>query len=241
MVKIFGLEILDCPLEEVVSSIKGLKGFSFVVTPNLQHVVELNSKPDDLQCYRNAEVTLCDSRIVSLISKIVGKPIKNVIPGSDLTKYLFDGVLESNSSIMVVGSSTEEIADLKAKYKLTQLQHYNPPMGFINDEEEVQKTIDAVHNVKPKYLFLAVGFPRQEQLACKLKKSADYDCVAFCIGASIDFITGKQKRAPIIWQKLHLEWLYRFLQEPKRLFKRYFVDSWGVFPLLLKEIRKKDD
>lgn len=238
MIKIFGLEISDRPLNEIIARILKCKGFSFIVTPNLQHIVELNRKTDDLQCYRNAEITLCDSKIVSLASKLLGKNISHVIPGSDLTKYLFDYVLKEDSSIMVVGSTPKEISVLRAKYNLKSLKHYNPPYGFINDEAEVQKTIDIVNAAKPKYLFLAVGFPRQEQLACKLKATADYNCVAFCVGASIDFITGKQKRAPQIWQTLHLEWLHRFLHDPKRLFKRYFVDSWGFIPIFFSEFRK---
>lgn len=241
LVQVFGLEIIDHPIRETINSILKLKDFSFVVTPNLQHIVALNNNPADLQCYQNASMILCDSRVVRLLSKLAGKPIESVIPGSDLTKYLFDRVLDSGDSIMVVGSSENEISDLQNKYALTNLEHYNPPMGFINNSDEVRKVINAVHQIKPRYLFLAVGFPRQEQLACKLKESADYTCTAFCIGASIDFLTGKQKRAPKAWQRLHLEWFYRFLQDPKRLFKRYFVDSWGIFPILLREIRKKDD
>lgn len=235
---IFNLRIDDKNEEEIINDVLTLKGFNFVVTPNLQHIVALNNEPSILDCYAKAKYVICDSRIVQVLSQILGKKIFNVIPGSDLTKYYFDKVLEPNVTIMVIGSTTVDIKKLNEIYPHLKIHHYTPPMGFINDDKEVEKTISAIQTIKPRFLFLAIGFPRQEKLACYLQSEVCFDCTAFCIGASIDFLTGKQKRAPATFQKLRLEWLYRFIQEPKRLFRRYFIESWGIFPVILKEIKK---
>jgi len=235
---IFSLIIDDIDIDMIDSRIHNNKGFNFVVTPNVQHVVELNKNKELMGCYKQANICLCDSRVLQLISRFVNTLIKNVIPGSDLTKYMFEKGINRSEKIMVVGSTNEDIQIIRDKYGLTNLFHYEPPMGFINNENEIEITINRIIGTEPVYLFLALGFPRQELLACRLKQRVNFDCFAFCIGASIDFITGKQKRAPRIWQYMKLEWLYRFLQQPRRLFRRYFVESWGLLPLIVREIKK---
>ena len=234
--RLFSLVVDDVPLEGVLDAV-GVGGFRFVVTPNLQHVVAVNREPELLECYRRADLSLCDSRVVALLARLLGKRITHVVPGSDLTRALFERGVGGDGEVMVVGATAEDMTSLKAKYGLASLVHYAPPMGFIKDAGEVEKVVQAVLANRPRYLFLAVGFPRQELLACMLKARGDFDCTAFCIGASIDFLTGKQRRAPVVWQRLHLEWFYRFLQQPRRLFRRYFVESWGILRLILREIK----
>ena len=238
-VHVFNLLIDDLTQDDLTSIILAHTGFNFIVTPNLQHVIAINNATELAKCYKKASITTCDSRIVQALSHKLKKPIKNITTGSGLTQHFFENVLKQNDMIMVVGSSSEDIKLLAKKYSLNNINFYSPPMDFINSPEEVNKTLEKVLENKPRFLFLAVGFPRQEILACKLQNAIDFDCTAFCIGASIDFLTGKQKRASTKWQKYRFEWLFRFLQEPKRLFRRYFVDSWGIIPILIKEFRKK--
>lgn len=235
--KMFGLKINDLNMRSIMDVIKKYNCFSYIVTPNVQHIVELSKNDYYCSCYKQASLTLCDSRIVQLISILLGDKIKNVVPGSDLTRYMFESFTGSER-IMVVGPSIDDIEKLRETYSLKYLYHYQPPMGFINKKNEIEKTIEAILEVKPEYLFLAVGFPRQEILAYILKERSDFKCVAFCIGASIDFITGKQSRAPLCWQKWRLEWLYRFIHDPRRLFRRYFIDTWSLVPLIISEFRK---
>jgi exopolysaccharide biosynthesis WecB/TagA/CpsF family protein len=108
-------------------------------------------------------------------------------------------------------------------------------MGFINDESEVKKTLMAIENSQANYVFLAVGSPRQEILAKKIKDQNLVNGVVLCIGASILFIVGEEKRAPMLIQAMHLEWLYRAMQDPKRLLSRY-IDNIIRLPKLYKSI-----
>ena len=237
---LFSLNITDLALDQILYHINRMNGFNFIATPNIQHIIELNNKPDLLKCYQSADLIICDSKILQLISYALDKRINNVITGSDLTKYMFEEIFTGNESIMIIGSTDKDIDIVRSKYNLTNLSHHEPSMGFIENSLEIEKTINAVLVTKPRYLFLAVGFPRQEIMACKLKERVNYDCLAFCVGASIDFLTGKQKRAPVIWQSLRMEWFYRFLHEPRRLFHRYFIQSWRIIPLVIKELRKNE-
>lgn len=238
--EIFSLQIDDINIAEATHLLESSSGFSFVVTPNIQHVVAVNRDSELLDMYKQANLILCDSRIFQKVCTFASKKIANVVAGSDLTKFYFENYFNGDEEVMVIGSSDSDIDLLRSDYGMKNLSHYNPPMGFINCPKEITRTIHKIQEFKPRYVFLAVGFPRQEILACRLKEVIDFDCTAFCIGASIDFLTGKQNRAPERWQAMRMEWLYRFIQEPRRLFKRYFIDSLGLIPLLIREYKKSD-
>jgi len=237
-VDVFGLQISQVNIDGIVELALANSEFKYVVTPNIQHLTGLDIDPEKRLFYTSADLTICDSRIFCLIANILRKRIEYVTPGSDLTNHLFNDVFNGDESIMIVGANQNQISYIRDKYGMTNLTHYCPPMGFVDCPYEVKKAIRAVLDIKPRFLFLALGFPRQEQLAYQLKMRANFQCTAFCIGASIDFITGKSRRAPLLMQKLYLEWLYRFLQEPKRLFRRYFIDTWRLIPLIYNEYMK---
>lgn len=215
--------------------------FSYVVTPNVDHLSRLcGTRPSDLlyQVYSNAAVTLCDSRIVEKMLAIVGHKIKAVVPGSDLTQYLFDKVLAAEDNILLIGGSDEDVAELKRRYPHLTLQHINPTMGFINKPDEVEQLIQQIKTIAADYVFLAVGSPRQEILAYRLQQAGVERGVALCIGASINFIIGVESRAPQWMQVLHLEWFYRMLQDPKRLVLRYSSNALAL-PKVLMGLSKK--
>lgn len=227
-------------IDSLVSLILDFKGrYITVVTPNVDHVVRLNSNNDFKQIYQQADITVNDSRILNLLSKIAGIDIGSVIPGSDLTKKLIESLPSNDFPIAVIGGSNETIQFVTDKYNLTFLHHYNPPMGFIDDETEVSKCIDFILENPSKIIFICVGSPRQEMLSIKLKV-AGATGVALCVGASFLFLSGEEKRAPKIIQKLSLEWLFRLLQSPKRLFKRYIVDGVKIVPIFFKYIINRD-
>jgi len=224
-----GLVILDnCTLEEALDKTKYLalsEGSDFIVTPNIDHLTRLVT-PNEAKVlqpiYDKASLNLCDSRILEKILKLKGHIVKEVIPGSTLTQKLFDDVLTKVSRVLIVGGNDDVISRLKTKYNTLNLMHYNPPMGFINNPDEVEKTLNTIKESNAQYVFLAVGSPRQEILAKLIKDNDLINGVALCIGASILFLVGEEKRAPKFMQILHLEWAYRMMQDPKRLVKRYF-------------------
>jgi exopolysaccharide biosynthesis WecB/TagA/CpsF family protein len=116
---------------------------------------------------------------------------------------------------------------------LQDLQHYSPPMGFIRDRNAVEQTLEFVEAHSPfRFCFIGVGSPQQELLARELKQRDRARGLALCIGASINFLTGAERRAPRWMQVTNLEWLYRLLQDPGRLAKRYLVRGPRIFRLL---------
>lgn len=228
---IHDLSLLDAA--NTVTELSGNDELDIIVTPNIDHFSRLIDKDDPLgEIYKQSTLCICDSKILQKLFKLKSMRINHVVPGSTLTQYLFDQKLDAESKILIIGGNDSVISKLRIKYHHLIIDHYNPPMGFINDSTEVQKTIDYCTQSSPDYLFLAVGSPRQEILASKLKATNEVTGVALCIGASILFLVDEEKRAPEWMQKAHLEWFYRMMQDPGRLAKRYgsnFLDLYKIY------------
>lgn len=238
MNKLLGIPLANLDKEELIKwSLKRDSRFHYIVTPNVDHIVRLANTDNTafINAYYHASLAILDSRVVGTILRKRYHTDIQVIPGSDFTAGLFDSGKINGYRVAVIGSQVQEIERLKSNYDLPSLLHYNPPMGFINSNEEVNKCVEFVKQNQPELLFLAVGSPRQEILAHILKEQIDFSCKAFCIGASIDFITGKEKRAPEVMQKFALEWLYRLFKDPIGKFKRYIVEGPKVFLLLFRD------
>lgn len=237
-----GVELIDEPAEEILRIIKEkrLPKSSYVVTPNADHFYRLDKSNDSefKESYKNADLRICDSRIIKKLSLLEAKKINHVTPGSDLTKMILESSWAKNIDMLLVGPEPHEAETVKRRYNLPRLQHYTPPMGFIKNEAETSKCIDIINKSKADIVFLAVGSPQQEILANRVKKSADSQqsaSILLCIGASFDFLSNKISRAPRVIQHLHLEWLHRALSDPKRLIPRY----WNNFLWIISYIIKK--
>jgi N-acetylglucosaminyldiphosphoundecaprenol N-acetyl-beta-D-mannosaminyltransferase len=231
--EIINTRLLNLHNITMVDAINTIKEYStsetldIVVTPNIDHLARIVSEgaTSPLRAiYSRASLCLCDSRILAKLLQFKDKPVKEVITGSTLTQNLFDSEHMLNQTILVVGGENSVFNKLLVLYPKLSLCHINPPMGFINDQAEINKVIDYAKQVQPHYLFLAVGSPRQEILAEQLQLTLTKG-VALCIGASILFLVGAERRAPYWVQRLSLEWCYRICQNPKVLAKRYFSNS----------------
>ena len=122
---------------------------------------------------------------------------------------------------------------VRQKYQLRQLRHYNPPMGFIEDPSAVDATLNFIESQGPfRFCLLAVGCPQQEKLARALKTRGRARGLALCVGASIEFLTGGERRAPPWIGAIGMEWLFRLSQDPRRLAARYLLRGPRIFYLL---------
>jgi exopolysaccharide biosynthesis WecB/TagA/CpsF family protein len=221
----------------------GTGRFGYVVTPNADHLIRYYDDPAFRGMYADAEFVLSDSRFVSYLLAITKGLRIRICTGSDLTAQLVTNVAQPEDRVILVGGSIEQAATLVQKYGLGGLRHINPPMGFINDPAEVARVLDFVEQNSPfRFCLLAVGCPRQEILAQQLKRRGVARGLALCIGASVDFLTGGERRAPVFMQRLGVEWIFRLLQSPRRLAGRYLLRGPRVFNVLRHiEIRLKPE
>lgn len=219
----------------------GAQRFGYVVTPNADHMIRYYDDPSFRAVYADADFVLSDSRFISHFLALTGQPKIPVCAGSELTAQLVGDVLRKDDRLVVIGGSAEQAQMLRQRYGLTNLWHMNPPMGFINDPAAVDAVLEFVEQHSPfRFCLLAIGSPRQEIIAQKLKQRGIARGLALCIGASIDFLTGRERRAPRLMQRLGLEWVFRLVQSPRRLGSRYLVRGPRIFSVLRRiQIRLK--
>ena len=202
----------------------GQERFGYVVTPNVDHLVRYCEDVTFREHYRSADYVLLDSRFAARLLRVVKGVKLRVCTGSDLTAALFSRVVTSSDRVVLIGGAPEQATTIQMLYGLANVCHYNPPMGFANDPQAVQECVSFVESHSPfRFCFLAVGSPQQEALAALLQTRGIARGLALCVGASLNFLTGSEKRAPQWMQQMALEWLCRLAQNPKRLARRYLV------------------
>jgi exopolysaccharide biosynthesis WecB/TagA/CpsF family protein len=224
----------DYDLEETVALLAGYgqSSFDYAVTPNVDHVIRYCDDARFRETYAQARYVMCDSRILAAILAVARGLRPRVCPGSDLTAGLFS-IIAPQDRIVLIGASAQQALRLAQIYGLQDLQHYSPPMGFIRDDAAVEQALRFVEGHSPfRFCFLAVGSPQQELLAQQLRQRGLARGLALCIGASINFLTGAERRAPAWMQRMRLEWFYRLLQDPRRMAKRYLIRAPRIFALL---------
>jgi exopolysaccharide biosynthesis WecB/TagA/CpsF family protein len=211
----------------------GSSTYGYIVTPNVDHLIRLADDERFRAYYREARYALLDSRFVGRLLRFTQGVDFPICTGSDLTARLFSDIIMPDDRIVLVGGDQSQADELKRRYRLHDLHHHNPPMGFSAKPEAVRTALEFVEAASPfRFCFLAVGAPQQEKLASALAERGHAKGLALCIGASIDFITGRQRRAPRWMQRLSLEWLHRLLQSPRRLAGRYLIRGPRIFGLL---------
>lgn len=218
----------------------------YVVTPNVDHIVNLHSNIAFKHAYSGASLIVADGWPVVLASKLLGRPLPEVVSGSDLVPALFDHFQQDKSRplrVFLLGAmpGVAEKAANNIHRQWTQVQVvgvYSPDFGFEKSEQASQRICQLVSKANADVVVFGVGAPKQELWSKQYAKQLNTK-VILCVGATIDFLAGEKARAPMWVRKLGLEWLHRLMSEPKRLAKRYFVDAF-VFPLLvLKEWKAK--
>lgn len=210
----------------------------YVVAINVDVVMKIEEDAYLKEITDNADMVLVDGKPLVWISEWYKKPVKAKISGSDIVPILCQTAAKKGYSIFIIGGK-DGIAE-QAKKKLEEKHHgikivgtYAPPFGFEKDERELDKINKMISEAQPDLLIVCFGCPKQEKWIYENYQKYDAK-VSVCAGATVDFLAGNVSRAPK-WMSEHgFEWLYRFLQEPKRLFKRYFIDDMKILKLVKK-------
>jgi exopolysaccharide biosynthesis WecB/TagA/CpsF family protein len=228
-------EIDDFDLESFLPIAAGFgqDRYGFVVTPNIDHMIRFHEDAQFRDCYQAASFVLLDSRFAAGLVMLFKGVKLPVCTGSDLTLALLSRTVQPSDRIVLIGGSEEQAAQITARFGLANVRHYNPPMGFIKDPAAVEECLQFIEASGPfRFCFLAVGCPQQEVLAERLQARGIARGLALCVGASLNFVVGREQRAPVWMQRLALEWLFRLMQDPKRLARRYLVRGPRIFALL---------
>ena len=203
--------------------------FFTVVTPNVDHVVNFHradaedDTPQFVAAYRNADLTLCDSRILALLAKRMHIDLP-VVPGSDLTARLLERQ-DRWHRLAVVGGDPELAAALRDRYPAFDWFFHFPPMGARRNAQARAEVAAFVEDAGADLIFLAIGAPQSEICCAEIAQRGRATGVALCVGASLEFLTGAKRRAPLWMQRAKLEWVHRLISEPRRLWRRYLLEG----------------
>ena len=209
----------------------------YVVTPNVDHIVKLQSQPAMREAYASAALVVADGWPLVASSRWLGRPLPERVAGSDLVpRLLAAGEDVAEFRVFLLGAApgvgSQAAEKIHARWpRVNVCGVLSPRRGFETDAKECDQVVESVNATSPHLLVIGLGAPRQEiwlrQYAPRLNAR-----VAIAAGATIDFLAGVQRRAPRWIQKLRLEWLFRLATDPRRLAGRYVRDAF-VFPGLV--------
>jgi N-acetylglucosaminyldiphosphoundecaprenol N-acetyl-beta-D-mannosaminyltransferase len=232
MVSFLGLDFAPLNPDELFDRICEIAnrqdGFRYVVTPNVDQMVRLHGQPANRILHDDAWANVNDSRILEVLANRSGLKLP-ACPGSDLTGRILAEAINPSESVVVIGGTGHVVDALKARFNLSNLHWYQPPMGLRTNPEAVEATAQFCIDHPSRFTFICVGSPQQEMVARAIKLTGKGIGVGLCVGASLEFLAGTRARAPLWMQKARLEWLFRLASEPKTLWRRYLVEGPKIF------------
>ena len=207
----------------IVSAAQRGDNFS-VCTLNLDHVVQLQRRPDFRAAYRRARFVTADGFPIVVLSRLIGARIKRTT-GADLVEPVCREAQKSHLPIFMLGSNDRTLSTtakrLSERFRgLDVAGYYAPGANFDPYSSQADYAIDRIRASGARLCFVALGAPRQELFAARCLDELNGTGL-LCIGAALDFIAGTQTRAPSLTRKAGLEWAWRVLREPRRLGPRY--------------------
>lgn len=203
-----------------------------MVTPNVDHMVRLAEDPELRATYADAAYRMCDSQVLARLARMRGVELLPY-PGSDLLHDLLEDPRSREIPISVTGPDAANFERLGARFPGHRLIHVPAPI-MAPGSPEWDQVLQGVEASGAALHVLCLGTPKQEYFARVLRQRGIARGHALCVGAAVDFLTGHQVRAPRIMRQLGLEWLYRLVSNPGRLWRRYLVDGPKVFALYWK-------
>ena len=238
-IEIMGCMIDNMSMEETLQTIeefiKSGQPHQHVVV-NVDKLVKASRDQELRQIINDCALVNVDGMPVVWASRLLGKPLKERVAGVDLFESLMRRSAEKGWRVFLLGAREEVISGVKQIYqqKYPGLIVAGYRNGYWKPEEEAG-VVEQIRSAKADLLFVAISSPKKEQFLGRYQAEMKIP-FAMGVGGTFDVAVGKVKRAPLWMQKVGLEWFYRFLQEPRRMFKRYFIDDMAFFWLLLKEV-----
>lgn len=238
--RVLALEISTGEYNDFIENILELscnRTSSYVCVANVHMCIEAHHDAQFREVVNNADMVTPDGMpLVFAMKKFYGIPQQRVA-GMDLLPDLLSIASQKNLKVFFYGGTTEMLTATEEYISLNypgieNPRYYSPPFRELTEEEE-QMVVHKINDSGAHMVFAALGCPKQERWMAKMKGRINACMVG--IGGALPVMVGLQKRAPLWMQKNGLEWFFRLLQEPRRLFKRYFITNTLFIYLFLRE------
>lgn len=237
------LRILNAEIESITQDelLRNLKSGA-LITPNLDHLVKLQNDREFYDVYQQAEWVICDSKILCLCSRLLPASFPEAIPGSSFfTSFYMYHKDDEDCRIFLLGAM-DGVAE-QAMQRINErvgrkivVGALSPSYGFDNKPDECESIYKTINASKANVVLVGVGAPKQEKWIMRHRHNMPDVKLWMALGATIDFEAGNVKRAPKIFQKFAMEWFYRFMKEPRRMFRRYFIDDVKFFVYFARQL-----
>jgi N-acetylglucosaminyldiphosphoundecaprenol N-acetyl-beta-D-mannosaminyltransferase len=206
---------------------------------NADMIVRCHHDKDFARYYQRCHLCLTDGVPILWASKFLGTPLKEKVAGSDLVPQICALASVRDYRIFFLGgrpgAAEGAKTNLLKKYPSLEIVGvYAPPFGFERDAQELERIEAMIKEARPDILLVGLGAPKQERWISQYYQHLNVP-VMMGVGATFEFIAGVVKRAPQWMQKSGLEWFWRLMMEPKRLWKRYLIEDMQFFGLVLKQ------
>jgi N-acetylglucosaminyldiphosphoundecaprenol N-acetyl-beta-D-mannosaminyltransferase len=241
-ITMMGCEIDNLTMEQTLQKIDGFiqSGLPHQhVVVNVDKLVKASHDAELRRIINDCALVNVDGMPVVWASRLLGKPLKERVAGVDLFEALMQRSARTGWRVFLLGAREEVVSEVKRQYELkypglTVAGYRN---GYWKPEEE-EGVVEQIRAAKADLLFVAISSPKKEHFLGQYQAHMKVP-FAMGVGGTFDVAVGRVKRAPLWMQRNGLEWFYRFLQEPRRMFRRYFIEDMAFVWLFLKEAARR--
>lgn len=241
-ITMMGCQIDNLTMEETLQKVEGFiqsgQPHQHVVV-NVDKLVKAERDAELRRIINDCALINVDGMPVVWASRLLGKPLKERVAGVDLFEALMRRSADRQWRVYLLGAREEVVSEVKRLYELkypglTVAGYRN---GYWSAEEE-PGVVAQITEARADLLFVAISSPKKEHFLGQYQGQMKIP-FAMGVGGTFDVAVGRVKRAPVWMQKSGLEWFYRFLQEPRRMFRRYFIEDMGFIRLFFKEALRR--
>ena len=237
-IEMMGCLVDNLTMEETLNRVEGFIDSGLPhqhVVVNVDKLVKARSDAELRRIINECALINADGMPVVWASRLLGKPLKERVAGVDLFEALMKRSAQKGWRVFLLGAREEIVSQVKTQYVakypgLTIAGHRN---GYWSADEEAG-VVTQIQEARADILFVAISSPKKEQFLGRYQAQMKVP-FAMGVGGTFDVAAGKVKRAPVWMQRIGFEWFYRFLQEPRRMFRRYFIEDMAFFGMLARE------
>lgn len=240
-ITMMGCAIDNLSMEETLRTIEGFvldgRPHQHVVV-NVDKLVKASRDPELRTIINGCALINADGMPVVWASRLLGKPLKERVAGVDLFEALMRRAAKMQWRVFLLGAKETVVREVAATYreKCPGLLLAGYRNGYWTGEAEEAQVVEQIRAARPDLLFVAISSPKKEQFLGRYQADMNVP-FAMGVGGTFDVAIGHVRRAPVWMQRSGLEWFFRFLQEPRRMFRRYFIEDMAFVRLLIREWR----
>jgi N-acetylglucosaminyldiphosphoundecaprenol N-acetyl-beta-D-mannosaminyltransferase len=209
---------------------------AYVTTPNAQHSILIELSAEYRRIYEQSLLCLPDGVSMTLGARIVGIELGERTPGVDLFVEICGAAAKSGLKVFFLGgregAADEAARKLRKQFPKLAVATHCPPFGFEHDTAECSRTSAAIRTFEPHIVFVGLGAPKQEFWMAKWGSILNIP-ICIGVGGSFELTSGKIQRAPLLLQRVGLEWAYRLAMEPRRLWRRYLIGNLAYIAIVI--------